>query len=392
MTPRIVHSLADVTAAAWNNLDLGGNPLLRHEFLYTLEHTSCAAAETGWQTHHLILEDAGGYLVGALPLYQKTHSWGEFVFDWSWASAYSHLGQNYYPKLLSMVPFTPATMPRLLTITTDTAQRRKIQLALVDGLLAAIHDSKLSSAHVLFTTVEEQRLLEEKGFIARCDCQFHWHNCGFKTFDDFIATFRADKRKKALRERRRVAEAGITFATYSGGEMTAERWRQAMRFSEGTFASHGHEHYLNVDFLCAAANALPEAFMVKFAMQDQRPVAAAIFFQSEDTLYGRYWGASAEFHSLHFETCYFQGIEYCIARGLQSFEPGTQGEHKIARGFTPAKTWSAHFIADPRIARAIRSHCEQERLAVDRYIDSVNEHLPFHRDHSPADFSSDPRP
>jgi predicted N-acyltransferase len=377
---RIIDSLANVAATEWNALDLGGNPLVQHEFLLALEQTGCANGATGWHPRHLLLTDAQGTLIGALPLYLKSHSWGEFVFDWSWASAYARYGQDYYPKLVSAVPFTPASGTRLLARKGSAAEQRTVRSALIDGLLQLANSLDLSSAHVLFATTDEQSLLAERGFITRCDCQFHWHNDAFGSFEHFIATFRADKRKKALRERRRVAEQGIRFTTLRGQEMTPEHWRIAMRLSEATFHNHGHEHYLNVDFFQALSNTLPSAVMVKFAMLGEQPVATAIFYQSHDTLYGRYWGAAAEFHSLHFETCYYQGIDYCIEHGLAHFEPGTQGEHKIARGFQPTRTGSAHWIADPQLGRAIRAHAEQERVAIDRYMSAVNEQLPFRRE------------
>ena len=375
---RVVDSLTTVAAEQWNALELGGNPLVRHEFLLALEQTACATGATGWQAQHVLLNDEHGALIGAIPLYLKPHSWGEFVFDWSWASAYSRLGQDYYPKLVSAVPFTPATGSRLLARGTE-AEQAAIRKLLIDALLALAQAKQLSSVHVLFTTPAEQQLLEARGFIARCDCQFHWRNESFASFDDFIATFRADKRKKALRERRRVAEAGIRYATLAGHEMSTEKWRIAMQLSAATFHSHGNEHYLNVEFFLALARILPDALMIKFAMLDTQPVAVAIFYRSTDVLYGRYWGAAANVTDLHFETCYYQGIDYCIEHGIQQFEPGTQGEHKIARGFAPAKTWSAHWIADPQLEHAIRNHAAQERAAVDRYIVAVNEHLPFHR-------------
>ena len=377
---RVVESLTEVAAADWNALDLGGNPTARHEFLLALEESGCANGATGWHPRHLLLTGAQGQLIGAVPLYLKSHSWGEFVFDWSWAGAYARFGLNYYPKLVSTIPFTPASGIRLLARIGSASEQRIIRNTLIDALLDLAQNMDLSSAHVLFATTDEQALLAERGFITRCDCQFHWHNNSFATFDDFIATFRADKRKKALRERRRVAEQGIRFITLRGHEMTAEQWRIAMRLSEATFRNHGNEHYLNVDFFQAVAKALPDAMMVKFAMLGDDPVATAIFYQSHDTLYGRYWGAVAELHSLHFETCYYQGIDYCIEQGLAHFEPGTQGEHKIARGFQPAKTGSAHWIADPQLGRAIRAHAEQEQAAIERYIAEINEQLPFHRE------------
>jgi predicted N-acyltransferase len=377
---RVIDSLANVAAAEWNALDLGGNPLVSHEFLLALEQTECASDATGWHPRHLLLTDEHNKLIGALPLYLKSHSWGEFVFDWSWASAYSRFGRDYYPKLVSTIPFTPASGPRLLTRKDAAAEQRAIRSALIDGLLQLTQSLGLSSAHILFASADEQSFLAERGFITRRDCQFHWHNNSFRSFDEFIATFRADKRKKALRERRRVAEQGIRFITLRGQDMTAEQWRMAMRLSAATFHSHGNEHYLNVDFFQTLSNTLSDAVMVKFALLADQPVATAIFYQSNDTLYGRYWGAAAEYHSLHFETCYYQGIDYCIEHGLNHFEPGTQGEHKIARGFQPTQTGSAHWIADPQLERAIRAHADQECLAVDRYMAAVNEQLPFHRE------------
>ena len=379
MGVRILDSLASIAAERWNALDLHGNPLVRHEFLLALEQTGCATAETGWQARHVVLENADGSLLGALPLYLKPHSWGEFVFDWSWASAYARLGLTYYPKLVSAVPFTPASGPRLL-VCKNATNIQSIRELLVDTVVDVARREHISSIHVLFSSLEEQQILESKGFIARNDCQFHWRNDSFNSFEAFVATFRADKRKKALRERRKVAEAGIRFLTLHGEDLTEAQWAMAMQLSAATFHSHGNEHYLNVDFFRTLSKSMPKTLMLKFAMLGEQTVAVAIFFRSESVLYGRYWGAAAEYDSLHFETCYYQGIDYCIEHRIDRFEPGTQGEHKIARGFAPTKTGSAHWIADPRLNNAIRLHAEQERAGVDRYIAAVNEHLPFHRD------------
>lgn len=379
MNVAIVESLDEVPAAEWNALDRGDNPLVSHEFLSALERTECATATTGWQPQHMLLRDSGGTLVGAVPLYLKLHSFGEFVFDFSWAHAFERHGKRYYPKLLSAVPFTPASSARLLVKRGAQAEQREVRNHLVDALLDLARKRDASSIHVLFTSPEDQSVLQERGFIARCDCQFHWRNADYGSFADFIATFRADKRKKVLRERRRVAESGIRFVTVRGGDMTAAQWQAAMSLSRATFHSHGHEHYLNVEFFSSVARTLPDSLMVKFAMLDEHIVATAIFYRSTDTLYGRYWGAAENFHSLHFEACYYQGIDYCIEHGLKRFEPGTQGEHKVARGFAPTKTWSAHWIADERFAQVIRAHAAQERFAVDRYVEAVNEHVPFHR-------------
>jgi len=377
MHARILAQIESVPAAQWNALDLGGSPFLRYEFLAELEATRCVGRGTGWQPQHLLLE-SGGELIGALPLYAKDHSWGEFVFDWSWARAYAQSNLEYYPKLVSMVPFSPVPSARLLIRPgVDASATRQ---ALVAALLRHAQEQRCSSAHVLFCHEADLQALRDAGFLLRQDCQFHWHNHGFRTFDDFMATFRAEKRKKALRERRRVQEAGIRFDTLHGDEIDAQLWRTLFALSENTFQTRGHEHYLSAEFFISIAAKLPRSVMVKLARLGEQCIAAAIFFRSDDTLYGRYWGSTADFHSLHFETCYYQGIEYCIQHGLQTFEPGTQGEHKVPRGFEPASTSSAHWIADRRFRRAIDDYLCQERAAINQYMTSIREHVPFRRD------------
>jgi uncharacterized protein len=377
MGVRTIASIESVPAAQWNQLELGGNPFLRHEFLAALEQTACVGGRTGWTPEHLLLE-ADGELLGALPLYNKSHSWGEFVFDWSWARAYNEAGLPYYPKLVSMVPFSP--VPGLRLLVRPDAKALTIKQQLLGALLQRAKTEGCSSAHVLFPLQDELELLKAEGFLPRQDCQFHWHNRGYRSFGDFIATFRADKRKKALRERRRIREAGVQFRTLHGNDMDEALWHTVFAFSENTFQMRGHEHYLSAEFFVKIAAAMPNAVMVKLATFEDQPIASAIFFRSNDTLYGRYWGSAGEFHSLHFEACYYQGIEYCIEHGLQRFEPGTQGEHKVPRGFEPVQTWSAHWIADPRFRRAIANYLAQERIAMDQYMVSVREHAPFRRD------------
>jgi predicted N-acyltransferase len=372
---RIVTSIDRLPAAQWNALALGGNPFVRHEFLLALERTGCVGKAAGWLPNHLVLEEAD-QLIAAVPLYRKSHSWGEFVFDWSWARAYDQAGLRYYPKLVSMPPFTPATGPRLL-IAPDAPGDARTRLN--TELLTYAKSEHLSSAHLLFLTDEDRAALSDSGYSWRKDCQFHWHNRGYKTFDDFIATFRSDKRKKALRERRRVSEGGVTFRTLIGAEMDERLWNIVFGFSAATFEAHGHEHYLNVEFFKSVAAVMPESIVIKLAEYQGTPIATAIFFRGDEVLYGRYWGAAANFHSLHFETCYYQGIEYCIEHGLKHFEPGTQGEHKVPRGFEPTETWSAHWIADARFRRAIDHYLNDERAAIDQYILQVEEHTPYHR-------------
>jgi uncharacterized protein len=370
-----VGRIAEVTAADWDRLDPTGNPFLRHAFLEALESAGCVGADAGWLPRHLLLRDTAGRLVGAVPRYEKTHSWGEFVFDWNWAQASIRAGLDFYPKLVSAVPFTPVTGPRLLVGQGEPARRRELAAA----LLESARDESMPVTQVNFTTPEDQATLESGGFLGRLDCRFQWRNRGYRDFDDFLDGFRSEKRKKLRRERRRVAEAGVTFTTLTGGDLDADLWQEVFGFSEQTFLRHGNAHYLNPGFLGLVASRLPDTIMVKLAVIAGEPVAAAIFFQDDRWLYGRYWGASREVDCLHFETCYYQGIEWCIERGLDGFDPGTQGEHKLARGFEPTLTRSAHWFAHPGLHSAIGRYLERERDAVAGYIAAAAEHLPFQR-------------
>jgi predicted N-acyltransferase len=381
---RFLTSIAEVGAADWNAL-MGpsgaragaAQPFLRHEFLLALEESGCTTRRTGWAPQHLIAEDATGRLLGALPLYLKGHSRGEFVFDFSWANAYAQHGLKYYPKLLSAIPFTPVSGPRILVNAAVDAN------AVTATLIRAVRDyarsERLSSWHVLFPTDSDLEVLTQAGLIPRRDCQFHWFNRDYESFEAFLATFTAEKRKKAKRERRRVAEAGIVFDTRSGTDMDDGLWDAVYEFYADTFFRHGHEPYLNLKFFQLIGARMPEQLMLKIARHGSKPIALAIFFVGADALYGRYWGAGGNYHSLHFETCYYQGIEYCIEKKLQSFEPGTQGEHKVPRGFVPTLTSSAHYIADQRFASAIRDFALREARGVDHYAAAVSEHVPYHR-------------
>jgi predicted N-acyltransferase len=374
---RFIQSISEVGAAEWNALAGSAQPFLRHEFLLSLEESGCTIARTGWAPRHALIEDRQGRLLGALPLYRKAHSRGEFVFDFSWANAYAQYGLKYYPKLVSAVPFTPVTGPRLLV--DPSADRDSVTKALVGAAAGYARSEGLSSWHVLFPDSAELAALAGAGLIERRDCQFHWFNRGYGSFDDFLATFTAEKRKKAKRERRRVAEAGIDFDTRMGGDMTDTLWRTVYEFYADTFYRHGHEPYLNLQFFKLVSARMPEQVMLKIARQGKTPIALAIFFVGGDGLYGRYWGAGGNYHSLHFETCYYQGIEYCIEHRLGRFEPGTQGEHKVPRGFVPTMTGSAHYIVDERFDAAIRDFAAREARGVDQYAAAVNEHVPYHR-------------
>ena len=376
----IVERIADVPAESWDALDPSGNPFLRHAFLEALESSGCVGGESGWLPRHLVLRDAAGRLLGAVPQYLKLHSWGEFVFDWSWAQSYARAGLDYYPKLLSAVPFTPVTGPRLLVAPAAGPDTRRV---LARVLVESARQAGVSGVHVNFTTGEDQPALEQAGFMRRHDCRFQWRNRGYGSFDDFLDEFRSEKRKKTRRERRRVEEAGVTFRTLRGEDIDESLWSTIFGFSERTFLRHGNAHYLSAGFLGRVSSRMPQSIVVKLAERQGTPIAAAIFFEGGGQLYGRYWGADEHVDCLHFEACYYQGIEYCIERGIEAFDPGTQGEHKLARGFEPTLTCSAHWLAHPGFATAVDHYLERERAAIDDYVASAVAHLPFQRGPAP---------
>ncbi len=374
MRLEIHDSIDEIPATDWNRL-AGTNPFVRHEFLAALEHSGCVGAETGWVPQHLTYSDASGRLMGALPLYLKFHSYGEYVFDWAWAEAWQRAGLAYYPKLVSAVPFSPVSGPRLLL---DLAAASESTAAVLIGNaheLANTHAA--SSIHCLFPLADEARYWESQHYMLHKDCQFHWHNRDYQGFDDYLAVLSAGNRKKIKRERRRVLEAGITHRMYAGSELDERLLDVLFRFYAATYAKRARPAYLNRVFFAEIAARMPDSLLVNFAFLAGEPVACAIFFRDADTLYGRHWGCEREFHSLHFETCYYQGIEYCIRERLAHFNPGTQGEHKLARGFEPTATYSLHWIAEPAFRKPIADLLRQETRLVDAYIREAAQHLPF---------------
>ena len=369
-------SLEGVEPRDWNALS-DGNPFLRHEFLVALERTGCIGPGTGWEPAYVTAR-ADGRLVGAMPLYVKYDSRGEFVFDWSWADAYEQAGGRYYPKLVASIPFTPATGRRLLVA--PGLPTSEIEAALLRRAEDVRRELDASSLHCLFPTDGEGAAFEAAGYLPRKSCQFHWRNRGYEDFDAFLATFSSAKRKKARRERRRVAEAGIRFEHARGDELSVAEWDAVFEFHAFTFLRRGRPPYLNREFFAEIARSMPESLVVVVARHERVPIAAAICFQGGGALYGRYWGSLADFHSLHFEACYYQGIEYCIREGLDKFEPGTQGEHKISRGFSPTATWSWHRLEDPRFQRAVQQFLTRETMQVDAYMDYLEDHVPYRRE------------
>lgn len=377
MKVEIVTSIADVDPAGWDRLAGSEFPFLRHEFLHAGERTGCVSAASGWSPRHVVLFDRDGRLVAAMPLYEKSHSWGEFVFDWSWAQAYHRMGIEYYPKLVSAAPFTPAPSPRLLLRDEHDVESAAV---LVDAAVTLAGDSGCSSLHVLFPEERELDVLRNSGLKLRKDCQFHWHNRNYRSFDDFLATFSSAKRKKARRDRRRVQEQEIGFRWLKGNDADDAIWKDVYSMISTTFLRRGSMPYFDYEFFTSVSRSLPDNVLVILAERKRIPVAAAVFYVGKDTLYGRYWGSDAAYDALHFETCYYQGIEYCIAQGLARFEPGTQGEHKISRGFVPVTTWSAHWLARPEFFSAVGEYLEEEQRHVERYMIAVADHSPYRKD------------
>jgi len=373
----IVSSLSEIGQAAWDGLVIAQDkptPFLSYAFLHALHESGSATPDTGWQPQYIVLYDGTGEderLAAALPLYVKYHSYGEYVFDWAWADAYQRNGQEYYPKLLSAIPFTPVSGPRLLAV--DAAARA----ALVEVLCATQRAPELSSTHVLFPPEDQAQQLQEAGFLLRSGVQFHWENAGYTDFEAFLATLEQKKRKNIRAERRKVREAGVTLRRVRGVDATDEDWRFFTRCYRHTYAEHYSKPYLNLDFFRRIGREMPQNLLLVIAERGGAPIAAALVVHDETTLYGRYWGALEHVPCLHFETAYYQPLEFCIEQGIQVFEGGAQGEHKMARGFLPTRTWSAHWLAHPAFADAVERFLKQEAGGIDDYIDELNDRNPF---------------
>ncbi len=374
-TAEFITSLGQLPAASWNGICGTDYPFLRHEFLHGLETSGCTTAETGWQPCHLVLRQ-GDAIAALMPLYLKSHSYGEYVFDWSWSDAWRQRGLAYYPKLLTAIPFTPATGPRLCTASgADTALCTGAAIGAVEKLAG---QQDVSSWHLLFPEEALSETLLDAGMHRRAATQFHWFNEDYDSFDDFLESFNSRKRKSLKKERRRVAEQGLALKTLVGDDIREEDWDRFHRFYQLTYAKRsGHGGYLTRDFFLDTAAGMGDQVVMVKASHDDATVAAALYFRSRDTLYGRYWGCEREFDFLHFEACYYQGIEYCIANKLQRFDPGAQGEHKIQRGFRPITTWSNHWIADPALSAAVGDFTRREEQHNRQYIASAAELLPF---------------
>ena len=367
---RFLPSLADVRARDWDALHDGRNPFVTHAFLHGLESQGCLRRDWGWTPHHLTLWE-GDTLVAAAPGYLKDNSHGEFVFDHAWAHAYARYGLDYYPKWLCAVPYSPVTGPRLLA--QDAAHRKALLTAVRDEVLRL----GLSSAHVNFHAEDEDDVFASD-WLPRIDVQYHWRNPGhWRDFDGFLADFDHKHRKNIRQERAKVQRAGVVIRTVHGDEATAADLEAMFGFYLRTFQDYGNSPALTLPFLQHLAQTMPRQLVMFLADHDDRTIAGALCLRGHDTLYGRYWGAEAPLPGLHFETCYYQGIAYCLREGLARFEPGAQGEHKIARGFLPAWVRSRHWIADPEFAGALANWCDEESQAIRRYARALQSHSPF---------------
>ena len=374
MQPQILASAAGLPESDWQRLATGNDPFMSRAFLGAAERSGAAGAALAWRPMHLALRDEAGRLAGLLPLYLREHSFGDFSRDWNWAAAWEQNGRAYYPKLVTGVPYTPSPGPRLLAAQ-DTATG--VKPALVEAALALAGERGASSWQCLFVREAESQFLRDAGLLLRRGVQFHWLNRGYRDFADFLDGFTAEKRKKLKRERRAVAEAGLRIEARHGDGIDAALWRAIHRHYRDTFLRHGNHPAFPLDFFVRAGAALGRRMVVFIAWQAGRPVASAICYRDDTVLHGRHWGADIDCPGLHFELCYYRGIEYAIEHGLARFEPGAQGEHKLVRGFEPAPTWSAYWIADPRMRGIVADFLAREGEVMLDYAAETARRLPY---------------
>ncbi len=381
----ILTSLDDVAAADWDACVPGGNPFVRHAFLSALEESGSATAETGWLGQHVVLKDAAGQVLGAVPMYLKNHSHGEYVFDHGWADAFERAGGRYYPKMQVSVPFTPATGPRLLLradAAKDEAEAAALRGALLSACIQCADKTGASSLHITFPLEEEAELMDEAGLLIRTGMQFHWENDGYEDFDEFLAKLASRKRKQIKRERREALAEGLAIHALSGNEIEEHHWDAFFHFYQETGSRKWGVPYLTREFFSLLGEKMGDQVVLLIAENGGRPIAGALNLASDDTLFGRNWGA-VEYHKfLHFELCYYQAIDYAIAHGLKRVEAGAQGEHKLVRGYMPCATYSAHWIANAGFRDAIEDYLQRETRQVDWEIEALGEHSPFRKDGS----------
>lgn len=374
MQIELLDSARELSDDDWQRLGTGGDPFISRAFLGAAEETGAAGAALAWQALHVALRDDAGRLAGLLPLYLREHSFGDFSRDWNWAPAWRQAGREYYPKLVSGVPYTPSPGPRLLACADADASTA---LALIDAALRLVEELRASSWQCLFVREPDRQQLEAAGLLMRRGVQFHWLNRGYRDFADFLQGFNAEKRKKLKRERRAVAEAGLRIEVRHGDEIDAPLWRALYRHYRDTFQRYGNHPAFKLEFFQRVGAELGRRMVVFVAWREAQPVASAILYRDAAALYGRHWGTDIACPGLHFELCYYQGIEYAIRHGLQRFEPGAQGEHKLARGFEPVTTWSAFWIADARMRDIVENFLRREDGAMQDYQAEMAQHLPY---------------
>ena len=379
LSVEIINDLDSIDATEWDVCAGAGNPFLSHAFLSALEDSGCATAEQGWMPYHLAVRGTDGKLDACAPLYVKGHSYGEYIFDWGWADAAQRAGLNYYPKLQCAVPFTPATGPRLLI--RDGADRPQMQRLLIAGMIQVAQELKLSSLHITFPTHDEWEQFGKFGLLQRVGQQFHWENRGYQCFDDFLADLSSRKRKSIRRERRDAERHDLTIRTLTGDDLKPHHWDAFYKFYLATIDKKWSQDYLNRDFFHILGERLPDRAALIYAEMDGTPVSGALNLIGSDTLFGRNWGCLGDFRFLHFECCYYRAIDFAIEHGLKWVEAGAQGHHKIQRGYLPRKTYSAHWIADPRLESAIADFVQREAYQVEHEMTQLEaEYSPFRQE------------
>src|SRR5262245_2378592 len=376
-TIRSLRAIEEIASASWDACAGGDNPFVSYAFLRALEDSKSVGSRTGWQPHHVVLEDAGGEVLAVAPLYAKTHSQGEYVFDHGWAQAYERAGGQYYPKLQVAVPFTPVPGPRLLV--RPTADAPALRRALIGGLVEIARRAGVSSLHVTFSNDADTEALESAGLMLRLGCQYHWANQGYENFEDFLNALASRKRKQIRRERREAAAGGVILLTLEGDEIKPRHWETFFAFYMDTGGRKWGRPYLTRDFFHRLGATMADKCVLILAEKDGDYVAGALNLRGRDALYGRHWGCLGEYRFLHFEACYYQAIDYAIRHKLPRVEAGAQGEHKIQRGYLPTPTWSAHWIRDPAFAAAVENFLARERSAMEAEMRGLMEYSPFRR-------------
>ncbi len=374
ITVKVVAHISEVDADGWDACVGGRNPFVSHAFLNALEESGSVTARTGWQPQHLVVEDENGDVAACAPLYLKSHSYGEYVFDWGWADAWERAGGSYYPKLQSAVPFTPATGPRLLI--RDGAPD-KLHDILLSAMVQLARQHEVSSLHITFPPKEQWDRMGAAGFLKRTGKQFHWENRGYESFDDFLGRLQSRKRKAIRKERREVQDQGVRLRALGGEEITPGHWDAFYRFYIDTIDRKWGRPYLNREFFAILGETLSELAVMVVGEEDGDLICGALNLKGEDTLYGRNWGCSKDVKFLHFEACYYQAIDYAIRHGLRWVEAGAQGPHKIQRGYLPREIYSAHYIDDPSFAGAVKDFVEREAREVEYEIAGLMQYSPY---------------